>query len=499
MNSAVLNQPARAAQPTRMCRFVAAVGICFVIISIGCNADPSCRRETALLRAEILDIEDKYAVLQSRYETTASELHQYNGQPIDQTMYGASSNYHNVILNQGINQGVISDGEIISDNGVYPGYVESYPTEEVIYGSPVQSFPQGYSQSYPQGSEIIVNDPNLQLGNPYSQDIIVSPGQAYGVPSDGVIINESIGEGILEPNGSPQPTPAASPNNLPLPNDTRNQRRITPDDFQLELPGQGRRTIPAIQASARLGSSRMNRNIAATNRSTATEIMVNRSLTSGQDVDNLPGDEGLNLLLQTRNANGQIVLQGGELTVSLIDPKQRQRIGFWRFLPTETELFFVDQNKDTDGILLHLPWDESVPQRPRLLVHVQFTTEDGRALTTSSDVLIKPPTRDYSPDDPRVINWTQSDALWGDAEGGYVTTEVESLEDSFQIDDYYSVEERQGAEDDWQQNGTYKRGAKFSLSNDQDYSNSRDYGTSRDAQVSETLDHPDQPKWRPVR
>lgn len=478
MNSAVSNQPAHAAQATiaqaiRLRRLLAAIGFCFVVISLGCNADPSCRRETALLRAEILDIEDKYAVLQSRYESTATELHQYTGAPIDQTMYGATSNYHDVILNQ----------EIISDNGAYPGYVESYPSEQVIYGNSVQS--------YPLGTGIIVEGPAVQLGSPYSQEIIAAPSQGFGTPVDGGIINESHGEGVLVPNESPFQAPPQNENSLPLPSDTRNRRGVRPDDFELELPGQNRRSIPALQASTTLNGRRTNKT------KPVTEILVNRTMTSGQDVDNSPGDEGLNLLLQTKDAKGQIVLQGGELTVSLIDPKQRQRIGFWRFLASETELFFVDKAQDTDGILLHLPWDESVPQRARLLVHVQFVTLDGRTLTTSSDVLIKPPTNDYSPEDPRVINWTQSDALWGDSSGGgYVTTAADSLEDSF------GFEELQRAEDAWQADGTYKRGARFSQSNDRDSG-----GRQRDAaRVTEAedypnqpVDNPDQPKWRPVR
>ena len=225
--------------------------------------------------------------------------------------------------------------------------------------------------------------------------------------------------------------------------------------------------------------------------------MVNRSLTSGQDVDGSRGDEGLNLLLQTRDSKGRIVLQGGELTVSLIDPKQRQRIGFWRFLESETELFFVDENQNTDGILLHLPWDESVPQRARLLVHVQFVTTDGRTLTTSSDVLIEPPSNDYSPDDPRVIDWTQSDSRWGDTDdGGYVITEVESFDN---LEDSLQARNRQQDEDDWQRNGTYKRGAKFSPLHGHDHSNGLGSSSRNDARVTEAVENPDQPKWRPVR
>ena len=115
MNSAVLNQPTCAAPATSLRRLMVAFGFCFVLFSIGCNADPSCRRETALLRAEILDIEDKYAVLQSRYESTALELNQFTGAPIDQTMYNAPSNYRNVILNEQI----ISNGHHLQRTGHY--------------------------------------------------------------------------------------------------------------------------------------------------------------------------------------------------------------------------------------------------------------------------------------------------------------------------------------------------------------------------------------------
>ena len=485
MNSAVLNQPTRAAQVTGLRGFLAACGFVCVLVSIGCNADPRCRRETALLRAEILDIEDKYAVLQSQYESTALALHQFNGQPIDQTVYGATSNYHDVVLNQEIisDGAIIPDGTIISDGA----YGDTYPTDGVIYGTPVPS--------YPQGTGIVVENPITQLNDPYNngQSVLIEPADSFGLPAtEGIIINQSIDQGILESGSTPTtprslPTePRSLPNDdsLPLPNDARHRS----DDFESRLHDRTRRTIPALQASVTRGRSYSNNRT----RSSATEITINRSQTSGQDVNGSPGDEGLNLLLQTKDINGQIVLQAGELIVSLIDPKQRQRIGFWRFLAGETELFFVDKNDGTGGILLHLPWDESVPRHSRLLVHIQFVTEDGRTLTTSSDVLIDPPTADYSPADPTVIDWTQRDERWGDAEDSYVTTDLDSLEDSFRVED------RRRADSDWQRNGTFNRGAKFSKSNDRDYSRSN--SRSKDsARVTDVRDNPDQPKWRPVR
>ena len=125
-------------------------------------------------------------------------------------------------------------------------------------------------------------------------------------------------------------------------------------------------------------------------------------------------------------------------------------------------------------------------------------------LTTSSDVLIKPPTADYSPKDPTVINWTLQDDRWRDAGGSYVNTDLESLEDSFQVENRRRDEEPRNREEAWQRNGTYNRGAKFSQSNDRDSSNDRNYKYDRSAdgdadRATDAADNPDQPKWRPVR
>ena len=206
---------------------------------------------------------------------------------------------------------------------------------------------------------------------------MIEPVQNFDLPAEGNLIDESIDGGIPDLHSVPEVPTNPNLDSLPLPNDARNRQHRDTDDFELNLPRTNRRTVPARQASTTLSRSYDdNRN--AVNQGLPTEIIINRSMTSGQDVNDSPGDDGLNLLLQTKDANGQIVLQGGELTVSLIDPKQRQRVGFWRFLAGETELFFVDKNENTDGILLHLPWDESVTRRARLLVHVSFVTPDGR-------------------------------------------------------------------------------------------------------------------------
>ena len=64
-----------------------------ILLPVGCNSDLRCRRETALLRAEYLDLEDKYYSL----------LAQSDGSTIvDGTGSVASEYEHAVILDSGL-------------------------------------------------------------------------------------------------------------------------------------------------------------------------------------------------------------------------------------------------------------------------------------------------------------------------------------------------------------------------------------------------------------
>ena len=146
-----------------------------------------------------------------------------------------------------------------------------------------------------------------------------------------------------------------------------------------------------------------------------TEVVINRLATQGHDIDGLPGDEGLDLLIQPRSADGQVQLTTGQLTVSVIDPTQpaqRQRIGLWKFVESETELFFANNELGNYGILLHLPWDQQTPVNENLTVHVRFIPPSGQTFETTTQIQIEPPQSNYSPDDPLVTGWTRSDSRW---------------------------------------------------------------------------------------
>jgi hypothetical protein len=433
MNCAVTNQPEKPSWHFCAVRaLLLCVGIAPLLASIGCRSTESqCRRETALMRAEILDIEDKYAALKSKYESNAIRLHELTGEPIDATVYSQQSNYHDVILNEQI----IGDEIISSGNGMGEIVIED-----------------GYSS----GAPIFVYESGLPLTGPQTivqPGIPMSSGQTLITPN----MPSTSGEIIAPANGGTPTSPRISPDALPLPGDTKTQPNDS-GEFRLQVPGldRFRRSTPALSASTPTGAAAV------------TEIVINRSATRGQDVDGVLGDEGLNLMIQPKNANGRVILQPGDLSVSVVDPKLRKRIGFWRFLPEEVELFYVNDEIASEGILLHLPWDESTPRRARLLVHVEFVTADGRTLKTSSDVLIKPPTDGYSPNDPLVARWTQRDPRWGN--------------DDADVSD-----------DRWEQT-IDSENVRFSRSK-----NGQARLASEPIEEFTTRSNPDQPKWRPVR
>ena len=351
----------------RLCLFLLPV-----LIAVGCNADPRCRRETALLRAEILDLEDKLAL------ATA-------GSPYT--------------------DGVISSGEIISSPG------EVIISESIVDSSSPQII---YESEAPYSSSSTVHSP-IELEVQHQ----IFPGTPAG--------------------SATKPAPAIQPDNLNIEIDSPQ----LPTDLDSILSGGNQKNIfntPEAEIPTSEGSKTQRRRSPrrrSTQRETEitlsdspveldidfddtqdefiTEIVVNRHASVGQNVDGQSGDEGLNLLVQPRTADGSVHVVAGELSIDLINPKSafdKQTIGHWQFLPAETELFFAKDRREGEGILLHLPWEQNLPTHQNLVVAVSFTTPDGRVLSTSSRLRVDPPAADYSPDDPQVTGWVERDTRW---------------------------------------------------------------------------------------
>ena len=370
--------------------------VLFVILlscfAIGCNSDPRCRRETALLRAEILDLEDKYYLLKSQHQ---NQLSQISNGTIQGEIY---SDAH------GIADGQILDGSIVGQ----PYYTD---TGEIYSGQI-------------DGDIIYDNGSRLNTAAPTSlSDYPISVDNAH----------PSVLSSDMSPNRLTQPRINSPTSNNPMPTDQGQGRSVIQPANESQIDTFEDLRMPELEDPTDLeGSSNPSRrqpgqltldgpefSVGYDNRATespiVTEVKINRDATRGHDVDGIPGDEGIDLLIQPKTADGSVEFLAGELTVSVIDPSQTaalQRIGLWKFLPEETELFFANDELGNQGILLHLPWDQSTPINSRLIVHVRFIAPDGRILKTSSELRVTPPTENYSVDDPLVAGWTKRDSRW---------------------------------------------------------------------------------------
>jgi hypothetical protein len=323
-----------------------------LLATLGCNADPRCRRETALLRAEILDLEDKYFITKAQRDEALSAL-QAQGQP------GVAAK---ILARNPIEQfsGGTSwdDGEVIYDD---PQYLDS---DAVLQGETIQ----GDSLS-PDSSNIILNDSPLATepieimqpgtilrGQPATRESVprgakpreAKPGQSILDGAEELPQNK----GFKDPSTSPT-SPANEGTQL------RTQPRSAPDTIQ--------RTAGAIT-------------------NPVTEITIDRGQTGL--MENESGTPTLSLLLKPRDARGQSRRVAGTLTVSVLDPAStstEQRIGIWKFLPEELELFFTDPNS-APGIRLSLPFEDSRPQGKEIIVLIRFQLTDGRALETTARI-----------------------------------------------------------------------------------------------------------------
>ena len=286
----------------------------------GCRVNPRAEREIALLRAEILDLEDQYYALKDRC--------------------GSS--------------GVSTSDEVIYDAAMIDD-CESCEPGMIVYDNPADVY---YDDSAPE---------------------------AYTPSGD-----------YIE---SSEPTLRATP-----------QVPATDDDANLEIIPQMEDRLPEKVSYPR--SSKNSQDI-------LTAITINREASRGEDIDGIAGHEGLSLLLQPLDDNGNVHKIAGKLIVRVSESPSlnvEREVGLWQFSPRETESFFVKDGLPEQGILLHLPWDGQVPTENYLDVKVSYITRDNRRLNARLRIHIQPPGAGYQPEDPLIAGWIEKDDRWIDVD-----------------------------------------------------------------------------------
>lgn len=124
-----------------------------------------------------------------------------------------------------------------------------------------------------------------------------------------------------------------------------------------------------------------------------TEIAFVRPFSVSLDLDVEPGDDGIRLVLQPRNAAGEFLEQTATLSVSAIDPDLRDdsaRLGLWRFTPQQVEES-MRRVGVAKGIHLDLSLSAKMPSAKRVVIFVRYETADGRRLEASHEYYLSAP------------------------------------------------------------------------------------------------------------
>lgn len=120
-------------------------------------------------------------------------------------------------------------------------------------------------------------------------------------------------------------------------------------------------------------------------------VVVGRA-TAPIDEDRVPGDEGVQVVLEPRDADGKLqrAPASGSVTIMEVDSQGlKSPLGTWDFTPEQMRSSWK-QGLLTSGFVLPCLW-QATPKADRIKILASFTMEDGRRFEAEKDLAIKPP------------------------------------------------------------------------------------------------------------
>jgi hypothetical protein len=134
-----------------------------------------------------------------------------------------------------------------------------------------------------------------------------------------------------------------------------------------------------------------------------THLFLNPLHTGGANFDGQPGDDGVRVVVEPRNAGDQFVAEAGPISVVVLDPTREgeaARVARWDFDQSAARQLLAASSPDR-GIKLEMPWPASAPDVTRLKLFVRYETADGRRLQADREIFITPPGQAISRWTPR--------------------------------------------------------------------------------------------------
>lgn len=125
------------------------------------------------------------------------------------------------------------------------------------------------------------------------------------------------------------------------------------------------------------------------------ELAFHPTLSRAANFDDESDDDGLYLVLQPKNAEGQLVPTFATLEIVVHDParigtegqNEASRVGRWAYSANEVKSKFQPIGT-SQGIHLTLPWNGPDPQADRVIVYVRYTLPDGRQVVNDKTIFV---------------------------------------------------------------------------------------------------------------
>ena len=111
-----------------------------------------------------------------------------------------------------------------------------------------------------------------------------------------------------------------------------------------------------------------------------THIVINPYLTGGHDFDRKPGDDGVSIVIEPRNADDQFVPQTGAVRIAVIDPAvegDEAYVAEWNFDAEETKRRLKRGRAPAGGFTSSCRGRTNRPNTLRLRVFVRYQSEQG--------------------------------------------------------------------------------------------------------------------------
>lgn len=120
-------------------------------------------------------------------------------------------------------------------------------------------------------------------------------------------------------------------------------------------------------------------------------IVVGRTST-GLDEDGKPGDDAVQVVLETRDGDGKLFRAPGRVQMQMLEVSPeglKNPIGVYQFSSDEMRPLWK-QGLLTSGYVFTLPW-QTPPRQDKVRVVASFMMEDGRQFEAEREIRVKPP------------------------------------------------------------------------------------------------------------